>query len=83
MVPIGGKPFLEHQILLLRNQGIDEILLLVGYLADHIKDFFADGSKYGVRISYSREEVPRGTGGALKLDQPKLKNNFLLLNGDT
>ena len=83
MVPIGSKPFLEHQILLLRSQGIEEILLLVGYLADHIKDFFGDGSRYGLRISYSHEEVPRGTGGALKLAQPKLQNNFLLLNGDT
>jgi NDP-sugar pyrophosphorylase family protein len=83
MVPVGGKPFLEHQILLLRNQGIEEILLLVGYLAEHIKDFFGDGSKYGVRISYSLEEAPRGTGGALRLAQPKLQSNFLLLNGDT
>lgn len=83
MVPVGGKPFLEHQILLLRNEGIEEILLLVGYLAQQIKDFFGDGSKYAVRISYSHEEEPLGTGGALRLAQPKLQSNFLLLNGDT
>jgi NDP-sugar pyrophosphorylase family protein len=83
MVPVRGKPFLEHQILLLKSQGIEEILLLVGYRADQIKEFFGDGSKYSVRISYSHEETPRGTGGALKLAQPKLRSDFLLLNGDT
>ena len=83
MVPVGGRPFLEYQILFLRDQGIEEILLLVGYRAKQIEDFFGDGSKYAVRISYSREEVPRGTGGALRLAQPKLRDNFLLLNGDT
>lgn len=83
MVPVGGKPFLEHQILLLKNQGIEEILLLVGYRAEQIKHFFGDGSKYAVRISYSHEETPRGTGGALRLARPKVQSNFLLLNGDT
>jgi len=83
MVPVGRKPFLEHQILHLRNQGIEEILLLVGYRSEQIKDFFGDGSSYAVRISYSHEEAPRGTGGALRLAQPKLQSNFLLLNGDT
>ena len=66
MVPVGGKPFLEHQILLLRNEGFEEILLLVGDPAQQIEDFFGDGSKYAVRISYSHEEKPLGTGGALK-----------------
>jgi N-acetyl-alpha-D-muramate 1-phosphate uridylyltransferase len=83
MVPVRGKPFLEHQILLLKSQGIEEILLLVGYRGDQIKEFFGDGSKYAIRISYSHEETLRGTGGALKLAQPKLQSNFLLLNGDT
>lgn len=67
----------------MRNEGIEEILLLVGYLAERIEDFFGDGSKYAVRISYSHEEKPRGTGGALRLAQVKLQSSFLLLNGDT
>lgn len=83
MVPVGGRPFLEHQILLLRNQGIEDILLLVGYRAEQIREFFGDGSKYAVRISYSHEKAPLGTGGALRLARPKLQSNFLLLNGDT
>jgi NDP-sugar pyrophosphorylase family protein len=83
MVPVCGKPFLEHQIFLLRSQGIFDILLLVGYRAHQIKDFFGDGSKYGVRISYSQEQIPLGTAGALRLAGPKLHDNFLVLNGDT
>lgn len=83
MVKVGGKPFLEHQILLLREQGIEDILLLVCHFAEQIEEFFGHGSKHDVRISYSREETPRGTGGALKLAQDKLQDVFLLLNGDT
>jgi len=83
MVPVLGKPFLQHQIVLLRSQGIKEILLLVGHLAEHICKFFGDGSAYGVNISYSQESLPLGTAGALKLAADKLQKNFLLLNGDT
>src|SRR5262249_33389472 len=83
MVLVCGKPFLEHQIALLRGQGILEILLLVGYLAEQITSYFGDGSAHGVHISYSQESRPMGTGGALKLAQSTLRNTFLLLNGDT
>ena len=83
MVPVANKPFLEHQIIFLRDQGLTEILLLVGYLGEKIKDAFGDGNKHGVRLSYSHEAMPLGTGGALKLAQSKLRDEFLLLNGDT
>src|SRR5215475_5991939 len=83
MVLVCGKPFLEHQIALLRSQGILEILLLVGYRAEQITSYFGDGSAHGVHISYSQESRPLGTGGALKLAQSKLRSTFLLLNGDT
>jgi len=83
MVSVGNRPFLEHQILHLREQGIEEILLLVGYLAETIIGAFGDGSQCGVHISYSREATPLGTAGALKMAQSKLEHEFLLLNGDT
>jgi NDP-sugar pyrophosphorylase family protein len=83
MVPVCGRPFLEHQILLLKSQAIVEILLLVGHRAQQIQDYFGDGSGHGVRISYSREGAPLGTGGAIRLAGRKLHRNFLLLNGDT
>jgi NDP-sugar pyrophosphorylase family protein len=83
MVPVAGKPFLEHQILSLREQGIDDILLLIGYLGEQIEEFFGDGSGHRVRITYSKEAAPLGTAGALRLAASKLQDTFLVLNGDT
>lgn len=53
MVPVLGKPFLEHLVLLLKDNGIKEIVILTGYLGEKIKDYFGDGSKFGVKIKYS------------------------------
>lgn len=84
MAPIAGKPFLEHQIRLLKDQGINEIVLCVYYMADKIKSYFGDGRSLGVDITYSEEEMPLGTGGALKKAEQYLKDGpFLVLNGDT
>lgn len=84
MVPIVGKPFLEHQIRFLKDHGIKEIVLCVYYMADKIKSYFGDGRKLGVEITYSDEETPLGTGGALKKAEKYLKESpFLVLNGDT
>lgn len=89
MAPVGGKPFLRYQIDWLKKYGITEIILCVGYKADHIKNYFGDGSAYGVKIVYSEENVDNllGTGGAIKKAQevvPELAEEvFLVLNGDT
>ncbi|MEK6825524.1 MAG: sugar phosphate nucleotidyltransferase [Nanoarchaeota archaeon] len=84
MAPIAGKPFLEHQIRFLKDQGITEIVLCVYYMADKIKSYFGDGRKLGVEITYSDEEIPLGTGGALKKAEKYLKDDqFLVLNGDS
>jgi NDP-sugar pyrophosphorylase family protein len=83
MVMVANRPFLEHQIRLLKEQGFLEILLLVGYLSEQIQEFFGDGSWHGVHISYSKEEAPLGTGGALRLAHSQLQDEFMLLNGDT
>ena len=80
MIPIAGKPILEWQIECLRNQGLKEIILVIGYLGDIIKDYFGDGTRYGVMISYFVEEQPLGTAGALF--KMKLTEEFLLLCGD-
>lgn len=80
LIPIAGVPVLEREIVSLRNQGFTEIILTIGYMADKIKDYFEDGSKWGVNISYFVEEKPLGNAGALFfLD---LKEDFLLLNAD-
>ena len=80
MIEICGKPILLHQIENLKACGLTDITIVVGHLGNAIKDFFKDGSEFGVKISYFTEETPLGTAGALfKMD---LKEDFLLLCGD-
>lgn len=81
MIPICKKPILEWQVENLRNCGLTDITLVIGYLGHVIKDYFGDGSKFGVRISYFEETEPLGTAGAL-FKMPDLTDNFLLLCGD-
>jgi D,D-heptose 1,7-bisphosphate phosphatase len=81
MIPICGKPILEHQIDCLKRNGLTEIILVIGHLGQYIKNYFGDGSRFGCRISYYTETEPLGTAGALyKLR--KLSDDFILLNGD-
>ncbi len=82
MIPIDGRPVLEHQIDCLRQQGFTDILLIVGHLGNVIRQYFEDGSRFGVRIHYFFEREPLGTAGALFHFQDVLTEDFLLLNGD-
>jgi NDP-sugar pyrophosphorylase family protein len=83
MIAVRGKPFLQHQLELLTHGGIGRALLLVAYLGDQIQQYFGDGDKFGCSISYSFEPSPLGTGGALKNAEAQLRDNFVLVNGDT
>jgi len=74
---------LQHQLELLRRNGIERVLLLVSYLGEQIEQFFSNGGSLGMNLGYSYESSPLGTGGALKNANPKLEEKFLLLNGDT
>ena len=82
LLPINDKPILAHTIENLKNQNIKNIILAVGYKAEKIKEYFQDGEKFGVNISYCIEDQPLGTGGAVKLASKNLKETFLVLNGD-
>jgi NDP-sugar pyrophosphorylase family protein len=82
MVPVAGKPLLEHVVRQLAEQGFPEVLLLVGHRAEVIESHFGDGSAFGLRIRYSREPEPLGTGGALRLAAPLVPDRFLMLYGD-
>lgn len=82
MIPICGKPILQHQIECLQKQGFQDIVLVIGYLGTVIEEYFGDGSHYGVRITYIKEEEPLGTAGALYYLKGSIKEDFLLLNGD-
>lgn len=81
MIPICGKPILEWQIENLKACGLTDITLVIGYLGHVIKEYFGDGEKFGVRISYFVEDSPLGTAGAL-FKMPELTEDFLLLCGD-
>ena len=83
LVPINGRPFLHYQLELVKSYGISNILILTGYLGKQIEDYLGDGSKLGLGISYSYEENPLGTGGALKKAETMLEDAFLVINGDT
>jgi len=82
LMPIGESPILEIIIRQLKARGFDEITLAVGHLAELIMAFFNDGSKYGLKIDYSREEKKLGTAGGLGLLKNRLKDDFLVMNGD-
>ncbi|MDZ7265112.1 MAG: sugar phosphate nucleotidyltransferase [candidate division KSB1 bacterium] len=81
LMPINDKPILEIVIRQLKKFGFDQIIIAVGHLAELIEAYFGDGSKWGVQISYSREDKPLGTAGPLTLI-PNLADTFLMMNGD-
>ena len=90
MIPIEGKPVLEHEIECLRNQGFTDLILTVGHLSHVITDYFGDGSgispatgkPFGVSIQYYVEKEPLGNAGALYKLRDQLTEDFLLLNAD-
>jgi len=94
LVPVAGKPFLAHQLALLRSCGIHRVVLCVGYLGEMIQREFGDGSALGMRLDYSFDS-PRqseakaggpkllGTGGAVKRALPLLGDEFFVLYGDS
>lgn len=83
MLPVKGRPILEHIIDLLREYDIREIYVAIGHLGDRIKDHFLDGAKYGVQIHYIEEKKKVGTGGSLKIALNELgREPFLMVWGD-
>ncbi len=82
MVPIVGRPVMEHILHLLKTHGITDVVVTVQYMASAIEDYFGDGSPLGMRISYSREEVPLGTAGSVKNAEHLLTEPFLVISGD-
>jgi len=83
MIPVRGKPILEHQINMLKKNGIENIIIAINKKHEDVKNYFCDGSKHGVKIDYIVEERPLGTAGALSLLKDKLKSTFLMINVDT
>lgn len=82
MIKIEGKPVLEHEIECLKKQGFTDIILTVSHLGNIIMDYFGDGSRFGVQITYYFEKEPLGNAGALFELKEQLDSDFLLLNAD-
>jgi dTDP-glucose pyrophosphorylase len=82
MIPLGGKPMVQHTIESLRAEGFVNFVLAINYLGDQIEEHFGDGSGLGVRITYVKEQQPLGTGGALSLLEGAFTSPIVLINGD-
>ncbi|MBM3712987.1 MAG: NTP transferase domain-containing protein [Candidatus Cloacimonetes bacterium] len=82
LLPIGEKAVLEIQIEHLREHSFNQVYLATNYKSGYIENFFGNGSKYGVELVVSKEEIPLGTAGPVKLLQDKLTEPFLVMNGD-
>ncbi|GJL53193.1 MAG: hypothetical protein NPIRA02_03250 [Nitrospirales bacterium] len=84
MAVLRGRPFLEWQLISLREAGLKDILLCTGYMARNIREYFGGGKQLGLRITYSDEPEPRGTGGALRSALSNIQTDpVLVLNGDS
>jgi MurNAc alpha-1-phosphate uridylyltransferase len=84
LVDVGGKPFIVHQLSYLRKQGINHVVLCIGYLGDMVREVIGSGESFGLEINYS-EDGPNllGTGGALARAIPHLDDDFFVLYGDS
>jgi len=82
LLPIGEKSVLEIQIERLKKSGFSEIFFATNYKSDYIENFFGDGSRYGVKIKYSKETKPLGTAGPITLLRNEFTEPILVMNGD-
>lgn len=83
LAPVAGRPFLEYVVSWLHRQDISRLVFCLGHKAQEIMDYFGDGRRWDVYISYSVEKEPLGTAGALRLASSHVSSTFLALNGDT
>jgi mannose-1-phosphate guanylyltransferase / phosphomannomutase len=82
MVPIVGKPCMEHILELLRTHGFEDVVVTVAFLPQAIRSYFGTGDNLGLNIEYSVEESPLGTAGSVRLASDRLDDTFLVISGD-
>jgi mannose-1-phosphate guanylyltransferase/phosphomannomutase len=82
MVPVVGKPCIEHILELLRAHAFEDVIVTVAFLPQAIRSYFGDGESLGLAIEYSVEESPLGTAGSVRLGGDKLDETFLVISGD-
>src|SRR4051794_39634605 len=82
MLPLVNRPMMEHIIDLLKRHGVDEIVVTVAFLANNIRNYFGDGSEFGVSMVYATEETPLGTAGSVRNAMEYLDERFIVISGD-
>jgi NDP-sugar pyrophosphorylase family protein len=85
LVEVAGRPFIDHQLELLRDNGVRHVVLCLGYLGEMVRDHLGDGSRFGLQVGYSFDgDKLLGTGGALRRAAPQLGGGaFWVLYGDS
>jgi len=84
LVDVCGRPFIDHQLALLRRNGIRRVVLCLGHLGDQVERYLGDGAAHGIEIRYSHDGRPLlGTGGALRRAAPLLGEVFWVMYGDS
>jgi len=82
LVPLHGKPILEYSLDLFKKFGIKDIMISIGFKGEKIKEYFGDGKRFGVNITYLKENEPLGTAGPLRLAKNLIKGPFIVCNAD-
>ena len=82
MVPVVGKPCMEHILELLREHGLNDVIVTVAFLPQAIRSYFGQGETLGMQVGYSVEESPLGTAGSVRLAAKQLDETFLVISGD-
>src|SRR3954453_23793601 len=82
VVPLVDRPFIVYMLEWLKDHGVEDVVLAMGYLPTAVRNVLGDGSAWGVRLRYVEQPDPRGTAGALKFCESLLDERFLMLNGD-
>src|SRR5580765_7907165 len=82
MLPLANRPMMEHIVNLLRRHGFDEIVVTLAFMPNAVRNYFGDGSEFGVRMVYATEESPLGTAGSVLNAAEELDDTFLVISGD-
>jgi len=82
LIPVQGRPLLQHIIDLLRKYDVREVIISTGYMCDKIREYFGNGSRFGVNIAYIEEKEELGTAGPLRMAKDELTGPFIMFNGD-
>jgi len=82
LISVGGKPILERCLNAIKTAGIEEVVIVIHYKADAIRQYFGDGKQFGLKIEYVEQKEKLGTGNAVSVVEPYVQDDFLLINGD-